>query len=716
MKLSMTSVGSTALAVAIFAQPAYGQSAADAAAQTEQEQGSLGEIVVTATRRSENLQAVPVSVTAITGENLAASGVADVRNLTKAVPSFTGGRNYSVFLPNIRGVGSTGVSLGDEPNIALYVDGVYQPSSLANLVDLVEVDRVEVLRGPQGTLFGRNATGGLINIITPDPSFTARGKVAASYARFHGAGEGELKGYITGPISDTVAADLAVVARKTGDYIRDVASGEKYGGGYNLNFRSKLLFQPSDTSKFILSLGYTKSKDTAGNAVQPVNGNSMAAGTAPSVPRPTQPFEVALDLAPLIQVEAFNASLRTEFDLGEVSLETSSAYAVDKIQQNSDTDGSAVPIFANRITPQHRTFSQEVRLLSANDGPFQWILGGFYFHHKAWDTARLDIGGIANALVITPNAKTNALAGFAEGTYAVTDRLKVTLGGRYSWEKREFQTAFGGVPLFPAPAEYSKGKWTYRGIVKYEVTDKTNVYASYSTGFKSGVFNTYGASPIAVNPETIRAVEVGLKSDPLPWLRTNLSLFHYSYKDLQVVGRQPGSALYLLQNAASAKVKGAELEVQAAVSNELDLRFSGSVLDAKYSSFPNAQVFTPVPNGGNIVGSADVSGNNLVRAPKFSFSAGGQWRHLVADGEVSLSANVFHSSRVYYDFLNSRSQKPYTTLNAEIAYSTGPWRFSVTGDNLTDAKIYQQISVENFGDIATYERPLSVKAGVQYKF
>ncbi len=238
--------------LALAAVPALAQvSAAATSPQDPQQAGGLEDIVVTATRREERLQQIPVTVTALTSASVAGAGVIDIRSLTTLVPGYSGNRTTSVILPVIRGVGSGGISVGDEPNVATYIDGIYQPDAFSNSTELVEIERVEVLRGPQGTVFGRNATGGLINVITPDPSFDTRGRIAVRYGRLRNdSNDYDVRGYVTTGLTDKIAFDFAGLYRETDPYIEDLALGKDLGWIRVFDARSKLLLQPSDTVQF----------------------------------------------------------------------------------------------------------------------------------------------------------------------------------------------------------------------------------------------------------------------------------------------------------------------------------------------------------------------------------------------------------------------------------------------------------------------------------
>lgn len=231
------------------------------------------------------------------------------------------------------------------------------------------------------------------------------------------------------------------------------------------------------------------------------------------------------------------------------------------------------------------------------------------------------------------------------------------------------------------------------------------------------MFNTFGTSPIAVNPESIKAAEIGLKVDPASWLRTNLSAYRYDYSDLQVTARSAGNA-FILQNAATAKIYGGELEVTVVPIRDLNLRASAVYTHAEYDKFPQAQVFIPKSTGGNIVSSADVSGKWMIRTPRYTFNLGGTYGVDIGKSRLTASANLFHSGKVYYDFLNSLVQNSYTMLSGEIGLRLPGEKisFNLFASNLTNAKVAQQISPGPLGTYIIYERPRRVGIGAEIRF
>lgn len=705
-----------------FAQDAAAQQADAAPAATNQKAAGLEDIVVTATRRAERLQDIPVAVTAVTDKAIAASGIVEVRQLTQVVPAFFGGRASGLFLPALRGVGSQSVSIADEPNVATYIDGIYQPDPFSTWIDLAEVERIEVLRGPQGTVFGRNATGGLINVITPDPAFDTHGHISARYGRLRNdANDYDVRGYVTGGLADNVAADFSGVMRKTDGYVKDLVRGGELGDIRVVDLRTKLLVQPTETSEVILTLGYANQKSST-NTNQPYQNNT-AGRRFPGAIVPTGPWESAADLRPILNFERFNGALRTKFEFGAVNLETSTGYMHNVTKQFTDSDSSSIPL--GSIQAPHlesEAFTQEVRLLSGEPGRFQWLLGGYFFDLNGNADIRVVSSptGVASASATTrfqPRLFTRSYSGFGEGTYELVDQLFLTLGARYTWEQRKLNQNVNGVNLFGTSSK-SFDKVTYRGAVRYQFTPEANVYVSYGTGYKSGVFNYVGTSPNPVRPETIKALEAGVKADPAQWLRANLAVFHYDYSNLQLQSKDSVGPGYILQNAASAEIYGGELELTIVPTKDLTLRGAASYTHARYKDFPAAQTFVPNPAGGNTVVPADASGNNMTRAPETTFTFGFDWGTDVGSGRLGLSGNVYHSARVFFDFANRVSQSPYTLASGEISYTTEDerWKFSLWGTNLTNEQVFREGRPGALGTDVTYEMPRRIGIGARLNF
>lgn len=683
--------------------------------------GGLEEIVVTATRREEHLQDVPVAVSVVSGSTLSRANVIELRSLGQVVPAFNAVRSAGVIQPVIRGVGSNGLSVGDESNVAVYIDGIYQADPFSTAVDLVEVEQVEVLRGPQGTVFGRNATGGLINIITPDPSFRPTGRVAVRYGRILGnANDYDARVYATGGLSSTVAMDFAGLFRKNDGYVQDLVRGGTVGDERLVDLRSKLLFEPSDGAKMILSVDYANlNADT--NTNQPLD-NDTAARSIPGVILPTRPYQVSTNELPVLRYKRYNIALRTAFDLGKVSFETSTGYMHTRNYQFSDSDSTNILLGQNTAKTGAETISQEVRLLSKTTEPFKWIAGAYFFHLDGFETVSQQTspgpGRPIKTTRIDPDVlKTTSYAAFAEGTYEVLDPVFITLGGRYTTEDREFRQRINDAILF-GTAKKSTDNWTYRGVIRYNFADKANIYASYGTGFKSGVFNAVGTRQVPTDPETLRATEIGLKADPTHWLRTNVAAYYYNYENLQVNARDVSGVNYILQNAANSHIYGGELEVTAAINRDINLNGSAAYTHAEYTKYPNAQTFIPLPQGGNSVQTRDASGKQMIRAPRWSANLGFDVGHEVGGGRLMFAGNIYYSGTVYYDFLNQFSQKPYAAANGEISWTNRgeTWRVSLWSRNITNATVAQAIRVGAFGTDAVYERPRSVGIGASYNF
>lgn len=701
---------------------AWAQGAPSDGAEISSQRVGIEEIVVTAQRREERLQDVPISITAVTGESLVKAGVTDTRQLTQTVPGVVFSRVNSSFQPYIRGVGTRNANIGDESNVSLYIDGVYQPVMSSLGFDLVNVERIEVLRGPQGTLFGRNSTGGLINVITPDPSFTPGGKFILRGGSY---GEKSVQGYFTTGLSEALALDISGMVYRDNGYIKDLVNGGHTGYRESDIIRSKLLIEPNDTFKVVISGSHTRYFDNSSVAYQPLDGNTSARNDNPDTIIATDPWESALSIEAVSKASTDQAAIQTEFDLGGVTLETTSAYISSTAQ--SQTDSDATPVREQRVVANQSSkyLSNEVRLLSNSDGPLSWIVGAYQFSGNGeFDPLIIFTANDAAQIITYTRQEVESYAGFGEATLRLGEHLSLIAGIRYTDESRNYEAIRSGAPLVPLQ-KASFDKITYRASAQYKFNDDFNIYASHSRGFKSGVFNGFAttlAAATPVRPETIDAYEIGFKSDIDYWLRLNGAVFYYDYTDIQQSAlREDGSGVVLL-NAADATVKGGEIEATMKFGRSLNVRAYATYLDASYDSFPGAQIFDPRPDGlgGNDqTVPYDASGSDMIRAPRTTFGINFDYTAETSAGDIGLAGSLFHSAKYYWDFQNRLTQPAYTMLSGEISFTPAgaeAVRLSIWGRNLTNEVVYSQLSSTGTGDRAGFERPRTYGASVSFEF
>lgn len=702
----------------------------------------IQDIVVTARRREEQLQDVPLSVTAVTGETLERTGITDTRQLTQTMPSLVFTRINTNFQPYIRGVGTRNAAPGDESAVAVYIDGVYQPQMPSLGFDLLAIERVETLRGPQGTLFGRNSTGGLINIITPDPKFTPSGRLTLRAGSF---GERSVQFYGTGGITDTLAIDIAALHAADDGYIRNLVRGSQvidgtYGGfvGDQGDYvgdkrayavRSKILFEPSERFRATLALFYSHLRDSAGLQVQPINSNTQ--GRRPPVPPviAVEPWTTALDRPKQGGAEVKQADLQTAYEFDWATLETTSSIQKVFAFSLTDIDATTKDIGRSHSFNSSKFMTNELRLLSAGNGPLEWIAGVYLLNGEGGSDP---LHSFTNGNLLRTswtNQDVDSWAVFAEGTYTITGPLRLTLGLRYTEETRTYnaraENAAGLTISSVSDRRASFEKLTYRASLQY-LLDDANFYLTYSRGFKSGLFNGFAIDSAAaqpVQPETLDSIELGMKIDPAPWIQLNAAVFYYDYKDIQQSARDPVTALSVLTNAAAARTYGGEAEIIVVPVSGLNLRGYATYLDAKFTSFPFADIFVPatsngVPIGGNVLVSPfDAAGRDLIRAPRYTFGASMNYEKETEHGTFGAAFNVFHTAKFYWEFANRLIQPAYTTVNGELSWAPDDdVRLSLWGRNLTDAVIYQQMASGAQADTGGFERPRSYGVSATFNF
>jgi iron complex outermembrane receptor protein len=726
---------------------AWGQQGA-APAQSEQgPEPALTEIIVTAQRRSENLQNVPIAVTALSADQLALSGIQSTTELGEVTPGLTVVNQNGDVLPHIRGVGTTLFGAGVENSIATYVDGVYIASQVGSLLTLNNIAQVEVLKGPQGTLYGRNATGGLIQVTTKDPQSTFSGDASLSYGNYQ-TSVGQL--YVTGPIvADKLAADLAVSATTQGEgYGTNLYNGQDvYKTDHDITARSKWLFTPTDGTTVRLTGDY---EDTAGSQF---STHGIAPGTAVpgfgAGPAHANVYDVDEAFQPYNSLKGGGVSLRADQSVGFGQLSSISAYRSYKFLE--DFDGGPVPFKLQDILVNiaETQLTQEFQLTSTQGGPLQWVVGAFFLHDNSEENPTIsEFGaplqlpppkgeGLPASVSTYGEEKTNSGSVYGQSTLAITPVDHLTLGFRYTDEKRqlvatEVAELGNGLTVYPLaaphtspfvpPAALTPSKTftapTWRFSYDHRFSDEVLGYVSYNRGFKSGGFNVSDPSQPAYQPETLDAYEIGLKTDL--WgrrLRLDTSAYYYHYKDIQVANFVAGSIDYY--NGAVAEIYGIDADLKALVTESLTLTAGFSYIHDRYTDFPDAQFYTPnLPAGGNTITTQSADGNRLPLTPDETFNLSGDYRYPLPAGSLGLNVTYFYSTHFVFAPDNIQYQPSYSLVNATISWTAPGDRFiaSLWGKNLSNAIVADGYLASVFGTLSNYAPPRTYGAKVEVKF
>ena len=660
-------------------------------------QAPANEIIVTAQRREQAVVDVPIAITSISGDTLDRSGLEAITDISMLTPGLYLSRGGSFVQPVIRGIGTSVTSLGADANVAVYVDGVYRPSQTGNAFSLVDVERIDVLKGPQGTLFGRNATGGAILVTTQRPSLTGvEGQFSASYGRFDEVG---LKGFVTAPISSSIGFSISSIYKDDNGYTRDVLLNEDVSTHSEFMVRPKLLFMLGDNTELFVTGYYSETSDTTGYSLDIFEGNT----TFPAAPFFPDPSEIAQSFVPRNDVESRGADATITHDFGAVKLTSISAYSKVKTDILSDLDGTTANGGDVGFLTNQETFTQEINLASSSTGRFRWVLGGFYYTDKGEEPQFVFNG--SNLLEATID--TDALAAFGEVEYEALDNLFLIAGIRYSTEKRDFRQVRSNGVVNADSERWSD--WAPRVSVRYALNDWSNIYATYSSGFKSGTYNITANSSTPVNPENVEAFELGYKNSGSR-ISFGTSAFYYNYKDLQVQALNSVTGLTQLTNAGVAEIYGFDIDASANWENFI-LQTGFAYTHATYDDFQNAQVNLPNPNGlGNIaVSPFDATGNFLDRAPEFTANASATYFAPVGGGELAATLAGRYSSEFFFEAANRIRQDAHLLLNGQLSWTPASesFRVSVWGQNLTDVRYAQYKPDTTRGDRIAYARPLT---------
>lgn len=723
--------------VALAAAPVFAQ---DQAAQVDS-----NTIIVTAQRRAEAQVDVPITITTLGSETLETASVQQLADIGRVTPGlrfdFAGG----FYQPTIRGIGTAVTTSGGGGNVGIYIDGFYSPNPLAADFDLISVDSIQVLKGPQGTLFGRNTTGGAILVSTREPSTVGNAFDAkASYGRF---GEAKVQGLANVAVSDRVAISVEGQYRHGNGWQRDISNDDKRVGEYdNWSVRLSLKADLSDNVEALLRYKHGKVDDPSSLLASTWDSSDFGLG-APFGGIPGTYTTEKNKIASGTEPEYFRSNSdivqgTIKADLGFADLTSYSQYRSEDVDASQDLDYSGVDIFQLGLPNLNETWSQEL-LLTSKAGPrLQWTAGLFYFQNTDTyltyiDTAttRTRLGGSSTTV--------KSYAGFLDATYELTPQLFLTAGARYSKDKivdAYWNRAFTAeeVPVDPI----SNSKLTPRVVLRYKPTDEMSVYGSFTKGYKAAILDVGGSCQSkpdpnnpgqficnSVKPEDINAYEVGFKYQG-QGLSFETAAFYYDYKNLQVSIFRTGTAEII--NAATSEIYGLEGQLRYQVTPAFNLTAGASYVHARYKEFNDAPIYTQCSDlGAEAAASCAANGVTFLvipttlndvtmqRTPEFTGFVGAQYKMDLGGGELALSGNGFYSSSFYFGPSGIQfKQGDYATLALRAQWTAPDDRYFIAafGNNVTDSRYRTQAQYSSFGIGANWNQPATygVEVGVSF--
>lgn len=683
--------------------------------ETAQPTSALGDIVVTARKRTERLQDVPVAVSAVKGDALLTQGAINVQDVSRVAPGLFY-QSIEPSRPNIylRGIGTRSFDAGAESSIGTFIDGVYIGRFGGQIANLVGVDRVEVLKGPQGALFGRNTIGGAINITTKKPGDEFEARVTGTYDRqshFNSDGGGG-SALISGPI-----VEGKLFALFSGGYNRDggdmlaTNTNRLYNGDTSKTARGRVVWKAADDLEFDLSGDYLDTSNSLGFRGSDVNGSRPSIVVAkPGLTSPVDPdpYRFTQNDLPGSRDKSGGVGLTSTYSGEQVAITSITAYRAGRERGDSDLDGTSLDTVSNPVKEKSHQFSQELRVSSTSDGALtfgdrvNWLAGAYYFSERINRSEGQLIGpdsvltfftgtpfdNISSALV-----RTRSYALFGQIGVKLTDTLKLDAGLRYSNDAKH--ATIGATTDFPlpflVPADFTVNPHkTFSSVdpsvtLSYKPSRDVLAYVSYSKGFKSGAFQYLAFTPalasVVVDPEKLNAYQAGIKSEFLDHhLRINAAAFYYDYSNIQVPRIQipAGGSVptVTLSNAARSHLKGFEVEGAAVINRYFRLEYGYAFLDAKFKKYVYSSTL-------------DFSGNTLPRAPRNTVDFAGIATIPVGVNNLEVRGAMNYVSSLYFEPDDAKvdpgTREPARTLfDASATFTHGGYSITVWGRNLSD--------------------------------
>lgn len=689
---------------------------------------ALEEIVITARKQEETLQDVPLAVSALVGDALRETQVSNMIDAQTGMPNVNFGTRLSAGAPTIRGVGFTILAAGTSSNVAVHVDGVYVGRPSATAASFFDVDRLEVVRGPQGTLYGRNATGGAVNIITGQPTADPDGYIDVTLGNYDSR---RVEGAMGGPLieSEKLMGRVAFVIDQHDGWATNRQLGQPVDELDMSAFRGKLRFVPADQWTIDLGAEVYHQDDTM-NGMKYIG---QPEGVAPlfGVARggeayPTNTRDILGEYQPANQLDLASVDTTVSWTGDRFGFKSITGYRKTDLYWQTDIDGTNMTIFNLTREEDARQFSQEFQVSYRGDR-FNWLAGLYYFDEEDEIDARAP-GGYAVSTTTTldfwqsATVTDEALGVFAEGTYKFNDQWVATVGIRYSDETVEI---IGEKVVRPPLAtnarncsvldcEQTADDISPRFILTYTPNDDMMFYGSVSTGFKAGGFSAGSVQP-SYDPEDILSYELGAKTT---WLdgrvRANFAAFMYDYTDMHQTKVLPG--VTLTENASDATIQGFEAEIVALLTEQFQLNFALGLLDAEFDEFESQNPIYP----GTPV--QDLAGKKLPIAPKYSGMLGATYSWPLAEGSLKLRGEVAFSDEIWFTAFNEEPayQDSYSTFNAFLTYQ-GDNGFSVGAfaRNLSDELIKNSGYISNSTGatgLGTYAPPRTFGVTLGFRF
>ncbi|MDZ4018937.1 Vitamin B12 transporter BtuB [Pseudomonas sichuanensis] len=643
-----------------------------AATPVAQQDAKLGTVTVNARRREESAQSVPTPISVLSSETLETQRIYRVQDIQQLVPStnvsYVHARQSSI---SIRGLGNNPASDGLEGSVGVYLDNVYLGRPGMAVFDLLDVEQLEVLRGPQGTLFGKNTTAGVLNITTRKPTFHQEGSVQSSLGE---DGYWQTQGSFSGPLTDTLAGRISAYHTEDDGYVKNIYNGHDLNGGKRQGFRTQLLFKPSETFN-LRWIGEYNEEDSdngvlslysTGPTINGVNRYESLARQAGATLVSGKDRKVNFDADQMVKVFQGGTSVEANWTLpNDFTLTSISAYRWWDFTPRND-DGLNVPVFYNAgVSVRDKQYSQEIRLASPTGEFFDYVLGAYYFKQDldnksfTYNGPQADIwnltpaGALANVTTIgNGHIDTDSYALFAQGTWHLTERLDFTAGVRGTYEEKSAwvtrDAPFGGAAVTGAAAAARQGRvgaydsgdlnqysFAPSGLLSlsYRFNDQVLGYASLSHGEKSGGVNlTVGAAPrlgtdsLLVGTERANNAELGVKSTLLDGrLQLNSNLFWTEVHGYQANVYDQINRVQYLANAGSVRSRGLEFEATALPVRGLTLNFNGSWNDVRYTEYDDAPC-PPEVSLASATATCDLSGHQVVGASKYIANLNGQYK------------------------------------------------------------------------------------------